>query len=60
MGGTIVFFVGGGGVYGRVVDEGLFGTTLGMIGFTAVKEVLMDSYGNISSWKTTSQLVKIW
>jgi len=53
-------FVGGGGVYGRVVDGGLSETTLGMIGIMVVKEVLMDSYGKISSWKTTSRLVKTW
>jgi len=53
-----VFSVGGGGMYGRVIDRGLSGTTLDMIGSTTVKEVSMESYGKISSWKTTSRLVK--
>jgi len=39
---------GGGGVYGRVVDIGLFGTILGMIGSMVVKEVSIDSYEKIS------------
>ena len=60
VGGTIVFFVGCGGVYERVTCEGLSGTTLGMTRSMVVKEVLMDSYGKISSWKTTSRLVKTW
>ena len=54
MEGTIVFFVRGGGVYSRAVDEGLFGTTLGMTRSMVVKEVSMDSYEKISSWKITS------
>jgi len=60
VGGTIVFFVGGGRVYGRAVDKGLSGITLSMTRSTVVKEVSMDSYGKISSWKTISRLVKTW
>jgi len=56
----IVFSVSGGGVYGRVVNEGLSETTLGMTRSMVVKEVLMDSYGKIPSWETTSRLVKTW
>jgi len=44
VGGTIVFSIGGDGVYGRVIGRGLSGTTLGMTGSMVVKEVLMDSY----------------
>jgi len=58
VGDTNVFSVGGGRVYGKAVNEGLCGTTLGMTGSMMVKEVWMDSYEKISSWKTTSQLVK--
>jgi len=43
--GRIVFFVGGGGVYGRAAYGGLSGTTLGMTWSMVVKEVSMDSYG---------------
>jgi len=55
-----MFFVGGSGVYRRATNEGLSRTTLGLTGSMVVKKVLMDSYGKIFSWKTTSQLVKTW
>jgi len=53
-----VFTVSGNGVYGRAVGGGLFGITLGMTWSMVVEKVPMDSYGKISSWKTTSRLVK--
>jgi len=44
-----MFSVGGGRVYERAADRGLFRTTLGMTRSMVVKEVSMDSYRKISS-----------